>query len=56
MIIIGKGGQAIKRLGIDSRKDIEAFVDKHIYLDITVKVSKDWRENEKQLKRFGYTL
>jgi len=56
MIIIGKGGQAIKRLGIDSRKDIEAFVDKHIYLDITVKVSKDWRENEKQLKKFGYTI
>jgi len=56
MIIIGKNGQAIKRLGIDARKDIEAFVDKHIYLDITVKVSKDWRENEKQLKKFGYTL
>ncbi len=56
MIIIGKNGQAIKRVGIDSRKDIEAFVDKHIYLDITVKVSKDWRENEKQLKKFGYTL
>jgi GTP-binding protein Era len=56
MIIIGKGGQAIKRLGIDSRKDIEAFVDKHIYLDITVKVSKDWRENEKQLKKFGYSI
>jgi len=55
MIIIGKNGQAIKRLGIDARKDIEDFVGKHIYLDITVKVSKDWRENESQLKRFGYT-
>ncbi len=56
MIIIGKGGQAIKRLGMDARKDIESFVDKHIYLDLSVKVAKDWRENEKQLKRFGYTL
>ena len=56
MILIGKGGQAIKRLGIDARKDIEEFVGKHIYLDLSVKVSKDWRENEKQLKRFGYTL
>jgi len=55
MIIIGKNGQAIKRVGIDARKDIEEFVGKHIYLDITVKVSKDWRENESQLKRFGYT-
>jgi GTP-binding protein Era len=56
MIIIGKNGQAIKRVGIDARKDIEEFVGKHIYLDITVKVSKDWRENENQLKRFGYTM
>jgi len=55
MIIIGKNGQAIKRVGIDARKDIEEFVGKHIYLDITVKVSKDWRENDNQLKRFGYT-
>jgi len=56
MIIIGKNGQAIKRVGIEARKDIEEFVGKHIYLDITVKVSKDWRENENQLKRFGYTI
>jgi len=56
MIIIGKNGQAIKRVGIDARKDIEEFVGKHIYLDITVKVSKDWRENDNQLKRFGYTV
>ena len=56
IIIIGKGGQAIKRVGIDARKDIEAFVGKHIYLDITVKVSKDWRENDSQLKRFGYSV
>ncbi len=56
MIIIGKGGQAIKRLGIESRKRIEKFTDKHIFLDLTVKVSKDWRENEKELRKFGYSL
>ncbi len=55
MIIIGKGGQAIKRLGTEARKHIEEFTGKHIFLDLTVKVSKDWRENEKQLKKFGYS-
>lgn len=55
MIIIGKGGQAIKRLGTESRKNIEEFTGKHIFLDLTVKVSKDWRENENQLKKFGYS-
>lgn len=55
MIIIGKGGTAIKRLGIESRRKIERFTGKHIYLDLTVKVSKDWRENEKELRKFGYS-
>jgi GTP-binding protein Era len=55
MILIGKGGQAIKRLGTESRKNIEEFTGKHIFLDITVKVSKDWRENENQLRKFGYS-
>ncbi len=54
MIIIGKGGQAIKSLGIEARKNIEEFTGKHIHLDLTVKVSKDWRENDRQLKNFGY--
>ncbi|MEZ5084506.1 MAG: GTPase Era, partial [Bacteroidales bacterium] len=54
MIILGKGGKAIKRVGIEARKDIEEFVGKQVYLELTVKVSKDWRDNEKQLKRFGY--
>lgn len=54
MIILGKGGQAIRRLGTDARKDIEAFVDKKVFLDLTVKVNKDWRDNDRQLKRFGY--
>jgi len=54
-IILGKGGLAIKRLGTEARKKIEEFTEKHIYLDLTVKVSKDWRENENQLKKFGYS-
>ncbi len=53
-IILGHNGSAIKRLGIDSRKDIEAFIGKHVYLDLSVKVNKDWRESENALKRFGY--
>jgi GTP-binding protein Era len=54
MIILGQHGKAIKRVGIEARKDIEAFVGKKVYLELTVKVSKDWRNNDKQLKRFGY--
>lgn len=54
MIILGQGGKAIKRIGIDSRKDIEEFVGKKVYLDLTVKVSKDWRNSDLQLRRFGY--
>lgn len=54
MIMLGKNGQAIKQLGIEARKDIEEFVGQHVYLDLTVKVAKDWRENEKSLKKFGY--
>jgi GTP-binding protein Era len=54
MIIIGKGGRAIKRVGIEARKDIEEFVGKQVHLELSVKVVKDWRDNERQLKRFGY--
>lgn len=55
-IILGHNGQAIKRMGTAARKDIEAFLDKKVYLETTVKVSKDWRENDQQLKRFGYQI
>ncbi|HOH99382.1 MAG TPA: GTPase Era [Bacteroidales bacterium] len=54
MILIGKGGAAIKRLGIEARKDLEQFLDTHVYLDLSVKVTRDWRDNPLQLKRFGY--
>jgi GTP-binding protein Era len=54
MIILGSKGSSIKKMGTLARKDIEKFVGKKVYLEITVKISKDWRDNEKQLKKFGY--
>ena len=54
MIILGRQGRAIKKVGIEARKDIEEFVGKQVYLELTVKVNKDWRDNDRQLKRFGY--
>ena len=53
-IIIGHKGSALKRVGIESRKDLEAFFGKKVHLELYVKVNKNWRSNQKQLKRFGY--
>lgn len=53
-ILIGKGGQKIKHVGIEARKDIEKFFGKKVYLEIFVKVEKDWRNRENKLKAFGY--
>ncbi len=53
-IIIGKGGSALKRVGSMARKDIEAFFDKQVYLQLYVKVEKDWRNRENKLRSFGY--
>ena len=53
-IIIGKGGQMIKKVGIQARKDIEAFSGKHTYLNLFVKVKENWRNNPKDLRYFGY--
>jgi GTP-binding protein Era len=55
-IIIGSKGVAIKKLGTDARMSIEDFLQKHVFLDLSVKVLKDWRNNELQMKRFGYSL
>ena len=55
-ILLGHQGAAIKRMGTTARKQIEEFVGRHIYLDLRIKVSKDWRENPRQLKRFGYDV
>jgi GTP-binding protein Era len=53
-IIIGHKGQALKKVGTDARKDIEAFFDKKVFLELYVKVSKDWRDKDRPLRSFGY--
>ena len=53
-IVIGKGGQAIKKLGMDARAELEEFIGQHVFLDLSVKVLKDWRNNESIINRFGY--
>ncbi len=53
-IIIGHKGSALKRVGAEARKDLEIFFDKKIFLELYVKVNKNWRSNKKQLRRFGY--
>ena len=53
-IIIGKGGEAIKKLGIAARQEIENFFGKHTYLDLNVKIKENWRNDERMLKHFGY--
>jgi len=53
-IIIGHKGEAIKKVGTEARKDIEEFLEKKVFLELFVKVSKDWRDKERELKRFGY--
>lgn len=55
-IVIGKGGSALKKVGTLARKDIEAFFEKKVYLELYVKVEKDWRNKENKLKSFGYQL
>ena len=53
-IIIGRGGKSLKHIGIEARKDIEAFFDKQVYLELYVKVEKDWRSKDDKLRQFGY--
>jgi GTP-binding protein Era len=53
-IIIGNKGAGIKRIGTEAREDIEEFFNKKVYLDLFVKVSKNWRNNDNRLKEFGY--
>lgn len=53
-IIIGHKGSALKRVGVEARKDLEKFFDKQVHLELYVKVNKNWRSNARQLKRFGY--
>ncbi len=53
-IIIGKAGSALKKLGTDARKDLEAFFRKKIFLETHVKVADNWRKQQNKLKQFGY--
>ena len=53
-ILIGHKGKALKRVGVESRKDLEQFFEKKIHVELYVKVNKNWRSNPRQLKRFGY--
>lgn len=53
-IVIGHNGAMIKKIGTDARLDIEKMIGKKAFLDLNVKVAKDWREDDKMLKRFGY--
>lgn len=53
-IVIGHQGKKIKKLGIESRIDIESFIGKKVHLELFVKVDKDWRDKEGKLKKYGY--
>lgn len=55
-IIIGHQGQALKKVGAMARKDIERFFGKKVFLEMFVKVEKDWRNRDNILKNFGYQL
>ena len=54
VIVIGHHGKAIKRLGTDARKDIELYLGQKVFLELTVKVIKDWRDDPRHLRWFGY--
>ena len=55
-IIIGKQGKALKKVASEARKELERFFNKTIYLETFVKVDKDWRSSDKELRNFGYQL
>lgn len=55
-ILIGHRGTALKHVGTEARRDIEAFLGKPVFLELYVKVTKDWRDHENDLKRFGYDI
>ena len=53
-IIIGKGGESLKATGTEAREDLERLLGSKVYLNLTVKVKKDWRRDSSQIRRFGY--
>ncbi len=55
-IVIGHGGKSLKKVGTEARKDMEVFFEKKVFLELFVKVEKDWRNKDIKLKGFGYNL
>ena len=53
-IVIGQGGEMLKRIGREARIEIEKFIDSKVFLETFVKVDKDWRGSEQKLKKYGY--
>ena len=53
-IIIGKGGEMLKRIGKEARKEIEKFVGTKVFLETFVKVDKNWRTSDTKLRKYGY--
>ena len=54
VILIGEGGSMIKKIGSAARKDIEEFLQQKVFLELFIKVKPKWRENDLQLKEYGY--
>ncbi len=55
-ILIGHGGKSLKKVGTEARKDLEVFFQKKVFLELFVKIEKDWRNKDVKLKNFGYNL
>lgn len=55
-ILIGKGGSLLKKIGTEARLELEQIVEKKVYLELNVKVEKDWRKKDKSLRLFGYEV
>ena len=53
-ILIGKGGDMLKKIGREARRDIEMFIGRKVFLETLVKVDKDWRASDLKLKKYGY--
>ena len=55
-IVVGRGGQMIKRVGTEARRDIERLLGRKVFLDLTVRVAPQWRRDERQIRRLGYAV
>ncbi|MDL2230754.1 KH domain-containing protein, partial [Alistipes sp. OttesenSCG-928-L06] len=55
-IVIGHQGKMLKKVGTQAREELESFLQKKVFLQLHVKVNPDWRNNDRSLRQFGYTL